>query len=148
MRHPELKFFNSLSGTLEIELDVPAEPVGDLLNVRAEPDARIVRLELRAEVFNPETEEFRPLTPAELDSVAFRSGSIRLRSEDGEAVSHAAPNGSHFTVRELLHAVEETERQTRAGSEWLGGIDVHHVFFEGIHPDEDEDGVWEIYWGS
>jgi hypothetical protein len=146
MSHPELKFFNSLSGTLEIELDVPAEPIGNLSNLRAEPDARIVRLELRAEVFNPKTEEFRPLTPAELDSVAFRGGSIRLRSEDGEAVSHAAPNGSYFTVRELLRAVEETERQSRAGSEWFGGVDVHHVYFEGIHPDEDD--VWEIYWGS
>jgi hypothetical protein len=144
--HPELEFFNSLSGKLEIELDVPAEQVGNLLNLRASPDAQLVRLELRAEVFNPDTEEFRPLTPEELDAVAFRGRSIQLRSEDGEAVSHDAPNGSFFTVRELLRAVEETERRTRARSEWLGGIDVHHVFFEGIHPGDD--GVWDIYWGS
>jgi hypothetical protein len=147
MSHPELEFFNSLRGKLEIELDTPAEPIGDLLNLRASPEARIVRLELRAEVFLPDTEVFRPLTAAELDSVAFRGGAIRLRSEDGEAVSHAAPNGSHFTVRDLLCAVEETERQTRGGSEWFGGIDVHHVYFEGIHSDDDDD-VWEIYWGS
>jgi hypothetical protein len=110
--HPELEFFNSLSGKLEIELDVPAEPVADLLNLRASPDSRIVRLELRAEVFNPDTEEFRPLTPAELGGVAFRGRSIRLRSEDDEeAVAHDAPNGSYFTVGELLRAVEETERR-------------------------------------
>jgi hypothetical protein len=146
MAHPELKFFNSLSGKLEIELDTPAEPVANLLNLRAAPDARIVRVELRAEVYNPDTEEFRPLTPAELDSVAFRGRSIKLQSEDGEVVAHDAPSGSHFTVRELLRAVEETERRTRAHSEWLGGIDVHHVFFEGIEPGED--GVWEVCWGS
>ena len=146
MAHPELKFFNSLSGKLEIELSTPAEQVGDLLNQRATPDAQITRLELRAEVFNRKTEEFRPLTAEELDSVAFRGKSIQLRSEDGEVVSHDAPNGKHFTVRELLRAVEETERQTRSQSEWLGGVDVHHVFFEGIH---NEDGdVWEIFWGS
>ena len=145
--HPELEFFNSLSGNLKIELDVPAEPVANLLNLRAAPDARVVRLELRAEVFNPETDEFRPLTPAELDAVAFRGSSIRLRGEEAEeVVSHAAPNGSYFTVGELLRAVEETERRTRAQSEWLGGVDVHHVFFEGIEPGED--GVWEICWGS
>lgn len=144
--HPELEFFNSLSGKLEIELDVPAEHVGNLLNLRASPDARVVRVALRAEVFNHDTEEFRPLTPQELDAVAFRGRSIRLRSEDGEAVSHAAPNGSYFTVRELLRAVEETERRTRGQSEWIGGVDVHHVFFEGIHLGED--GVWDIYWGS
>jgi hypothetical protein len=147
MSHPELEFFNSLSGKLEIELDLPAEPIAkDLLNLRASPNARIVRLELRAEVFNPDTEEFRPLTAAELDALAFRANSIPLRSEDGEVILHAAPNGSHFTVRELLRAVEETERRTRANSEWFGGVDVHHLYFEGIHPGEDD--VWEIYWGS
>lgn len=146
MSHPELEFFNSLSGKLEIELDIPAEPGANLLNLRASPDARIVRLELRAEVYNCDTKGFRPLTPEELGAVAFRGSSIRLRSEDGEAVSHEAPNGSYFTVRELLHAVEETERRTRSQSEWLGGVDVHHVFFEGVEPGED--GVWEICWGS
>lgn len=145
--HPELEFFNSLTGKLEIELDVPAEPVADLLNLRASPDSRVVRLELRAEVYDPDTEEVRPLTPAELGAVAFRGSSIRLRGEDGEgAVSHDAPNGSYFTVEELLRAVEETERQTRAQSEWLGGVDVHHVFFEGIEPGGDDE--WEICWGS
>ncbi|QEL19410.1 hypothetical protein [Limnoglobus roseus] len=146
MPHPELEFFNSLTGKLEIELDTPAEPVANLLNLQASPDARIVRLELKAEVFDRETDESRPLTPAELDGVAFRGSSILLQSEDGEPVSHAAPNGSHFTVRELLRAVEETERQTRGGSEWLGGVDVHHVYFEGIHSDDGD--VWEVDWGS
>jgi hypothetical protein len=145
--HPELEFFNSLSGKLEIELDVPAEPVANLLNLRASPDARLVRLELRAEVFNHATEEFRPLTPAELGGVAFYGRSIRLRGEDDEeAVTHDAPNGSYFTVGELLRAVEETERRARSRSEWLGGVDVHHVFFEGIEPGEDD--VWEVCWGS
>jgi hypothetical protein len=31
-------------------------------------------------------------------------------------------------------------------SEWFGGVDVHHVFFEGLH--EDVDGVWVANWGS
>jgi len=25
-------------------------------------------------------------------------------------------------------------------------VDVHHIYFEGIH--ESDDGVWEIEWGS
>jgi hypothetical protein len=146
MAHPELKFFNALSGTLEIELDTPTERIGELENVRATPEARIVRLALEAEVFLRETGEFRPLTPEELDSVAFRGAAIRLRSDDGEVITHDAPDGQFFTVRQLLKAVEETERQTRGRSEWFGGIDVHHVFFEGIH--RAKDGVWDIHWGS
>lgn len=145
--HPELEFFNSLSGKLEIELSEPPQPIGNLLNERAAPDARVVRLTLTAEVFNRDTEEFRPLTPDELAGVAFRGPSIRLRGEDDdEGLAHAAPNGSYFTVAELLHAVEETERAARGRSEWFGGVDVHHVFFEGIEPGDDD--TWEICWGS
>jgi hypothetical protein len=46
----------------------------------------------------------------------------------------------------MLNAVAETERQTRDKSEWFDGVDVHHIYFEGIH--QGSDGVWEIYWGS
>ncbi len=143
--HPELKFFNSLSARLYIDLSEPPEQIANLLNVRATPDAEILRLELRAEVFIEEESKFRPLTDEEYHSVAFQGSSITLQSEDGDPITHNAPNGSHFTVRELLQAVEETERRTRGQTEWLGGIDVHHVYFEGIHKSGD---VWEIYWGS
>ncbi len=52
----------------------------------------------------------------------------------------------HFTVRELLQAVEDTERQTRGKSDWFDGVDIHHVYFEGLH--EEEPGIHTIYWGS
>ena len=144
MPNSELRFFNSLSGSLKVDLTDPAQPIADLLNVSPPPSARVVKVELGAEVFNQDTKEFRPLTPEELGSIAFRAGEIRLRGESGEIVTHHAPNGTFFTVEQLLEAVEETERQTRSESEWFGGVDVHHVFFEGIHPSEDEDGVWDI----
>ena len=148
MSHPELEFFNELSGKLEIELTSPTEQIGNLENVRATPDAQIVTLRLTAEVFNLETDTFRDLTADELHSVAFRGAQITLRGESGGMVTHEAPNAEFFTVQQLLNAVAETERQSRDQSEWLGGVDVHHVYFEGIHPDEDEDNVWAIYWGS
>ncbi len=143
---PELEFFNSLSGTLVIELTVPAEPGADTYNLRASPEAQISNLRLHTEVFTPDTDDFRDLTPDELDSVAFRGDQINLCGQSGEVVAHDAANGESFTVRELLHAVEETERRTRDRSEWLGGVDVHHCFFEGLHLADD--GVWDIYWGS
>jgi hypothetical protein len=146
MPHPELEFFNSLSGKLEIELTVPPEKIGNLDNLRATPKAKIKSLKLATELFNRETETARELTPDELQSVAFRAAQIKLRGEGGGAVTHQAPNGKFFTVQDMLNAVAETERQTRDKSEWIGGVDVHHVFFEGIHLGED--GIWEIYWGS
>jgi hypothetical protein len=146
MPHPELQFFNSLSGKLKIELTAPPERIGNLDNVRAAPDAKIKSLNFAVEVFNRETETARQLTSEELQSVAFRDSRITLRGEGGGTVAHQAPNGKFFTVQDLLKAVEDTERQTRDQSEWFDGVDVHHVYFEGIHLGEGN--VWEIYWGS
>lgn len=147
MASSDLDFFNSLRGHLDIELSTPAQPVAPhLLNLQASPDAKIATLKLSAEAYDQANNEFRALTADELDSIAFRGSEIRLRGESDGVVSHKAPNGAFFNVRELLLAVEETERQTRNDSEWLGGVDVHHIFFEGIR--EDSDGVWQIFWGS
>jgi hypothetical protein len=145
--HPELEFFNNLSATLRIALDAPAKGAAGLYNVFASPDARIARLRLEAEICDPDGETFRPLTPAELEGVAFDGPAIRLRSRgDDEVVTHFAPNGSHFSVGELLRAVEATERRARPRSRWYGGVDVHHVFFERIYLGDG--GVWTILWGS
>jgi hypothetical protein len=144
--HPELAFFKTLSGKLEIDLTAPTEQIGTLENVRATPEAAIRSLRLVAEVYNRDSQTFRSLTPEELQSVAFQGSEINLRSEADETVSHQAPNGKFFTVQDLLNAVEETERQTRDQSEWFDGVDVHHVYFEGIH--DRGDGAWQIAWGS
>lgn len=146
MSHPELEFFNKLSCILEIELSVPTEPIGNLSNVRATPESEIKSLMLAATVYNRDLETFRELTVDELQSVAFHKPQIVLRGESGGVTMHEAPNGECFTVQDLLNAVAETERQTRGKSTWFGGVDVHHIFFEGIH--EADDGVWEIHWGS
>lgn len=144
--HPELEFFNSLSGELDIELTAPAENIGNLANQRAPAAARIKSLKLVAEVFEENSHAARQLTAEELSSVAFQGTSIQLRGEAEQATTHQAPNGKYFTVQDLLNAVEAAERQSRADTEWFGGVDVQHIFFEGIHPADD--GVWDIYWGS
>jgi len=107
-------------------LDAPAPAVAivpGLENQRATPTARIARLHLDAYAFD--ADDLRPLTEAELDRVVFRGEALTLH---------------------VLAAVEETERQTRAEPSWFGGIDVHHVFFEGLEAEAGE--VWRIGWGS
>ena len=146
MSHPELDFFNEVSGTLKIELSEPAEKIGELDNEKAPPQATIVSVKLDAEYWEEDTGDFRPLTPEELVSIAYIGDSIVLAGEAEIAVTHQAPNGKHFTVSDLIKAVEETERQTRGQSEWFDGVDVHHVFFEGLEPNSD--GSWQIIWGS
>ncbi len=142
----ELEFFNSLSGRLAIELTEPAEPMAGLTNLQASSHAKIVKATLNAEVYLEDEGTFRSLSPEELESIAYPEKEIALRAESGDVVKHTAPNGEYFTVEQLLKAVELTEQETRNNSEWFGGVDVHHCFFEGI--EQEEDGVWEIYWGS
>lgn len=140
-----LKFFNGLSAILKITLTEPTEAISPALeNQKATPAAKIESLELTPSVFLRESSEFRDLTPEELALVVLEEKSIRLRGL-GEAIEHEAPNGSSFTVSELLAAIAKTERQTRDQSEWFEGVDVHHIFFEGIHQ---EDGIWQARWGS
>jgi len=140
-----MEFLNTLSGTLEIELtEAPERIAPNLDNMKAPASARIERLALKAQVF--ENDDLRPLTEEELERVVWQGPEIRLIGENGAAVAHRAPNGKSFTVREVLAAIEETERQTRGSSEWFGGIDVHHVFFEGL--EQEDDNCWQILWGS
>ena len=146
MPHPELEFFNSLSGSLSIELSVAPETIGNTANLQATPDAKIESLRWEVQIFNRDTREFRTITSEELQSVAFRESEITLKGMEGSTVTHRASNGEYFTVKELIKAVEATEQQTRGNSEWFDGVDVHHIYFEGIHPCDN--GVWEIYWGS
>lgn len=144
-RYSELGFFSSLSGTLEIELSEPARPVSDkLANLAAPPGAKIKSLRLVLGVLDGDVQ--RKLTDAELDSVALRESHVVLRGESGKELEYDAPNGEYFTVRDLIHAIEQTESVVRAESKWLGGVDVHHVYFEGL--EMNEPGHFEIQWGS
>jgi hypothetical protein len=127
-----LAFFNQLSGRLKIELTEEPERVSPkLMNLVARPSATLVSLSLRMGVFEDGT--FRELSEEEWTRVVLRTATVRMRNSRVETViEHASPNGKTFTVRDLAAAVEETERRVRGSDTWFGGIDAHHVFFEGL----------------
>ncbi|MFQ6331670.1 hypothetical protein ACLMAL_36880 [Nocardia sp. CWNU-33] len=142
--HMSLRFFNGLSGTLSIELTEPTENVAaNLSSQRATATAAITGVSFALNVF--EEGNFRDLTVEEFDLVVLEMPVFNLRGF-GDSVEHRAPNGQWFTVSDLAAAVTATERSTRHQSEWFGGVDVHHIFFEGIY--EEADALWRISWGS
>ncbi|MCC6128685.1 MAG: hypothetical protein IT186_02055 [Acidobacteria bacterium] len=141
-----LEFFNGLAGTLRVELNESPQQIGGLLNLIAPPSARIVSVSFDVHVFDPESEEGRPLTDAELDTVVFTGSALDLRGEGDVTVTHHAPNGYTFRIRDLIAAIEISERASRDSGDWLGGVDVHHIYFEGM--DRSPNGVWNVYWGS
>ena len=139
-----LSFFNSLSLILDITLNEQAEPIAEgLVNQVAPSSAMIQSLELTPSVI--EDKDLRDLTPEELDLVVFEEAEVRLCGY-GDEVLHRAPDGVSFTVRDLVAAIASTERETRHQRCWYEGIDVHHVFFQGLR--QQENGCWKIHWGS
>jgi hypothetical protein len=140
------EFFNRLCGNIKNELTEPAEHYGNMANLAAKPSAKIVDIKYYPQVWEEDKDELHDLTEAELQLEIFQHPSIRLRGEGEVVVEHSAPNGNSFTIQDMIIAIEVTERKSRGSSEWLGGIDVHHIYFEGIH--QDENGDWEIHWGS
>lgn len=144
-----LEFFNSLSGFLHVELTKEAKPWkgSTLMNVFATPDAKIKEVGLDCQVFTDDDADdlFRELTDDEWKQVVIKAPSIKIAGLSGDVVEHKSAKGQ-FTIEDLVAAVEKTERKTRGNTDWFGGIDVHHVCFEGI--EKNKDGVWETCWGS
>jgi hypothetical protein len=141
-----LRFFNRLSGQILVELTEPPDRISPSLeNMKASPSAQLRSLTIEWEIL--EDAGFRQIAADEWTLPVIRAAKIRLRAYGCDAViEHTAPDGSLFTVRDRANAVECTERKGRADTSWFDGIDVHHVFFDGIH--QDADGIWHVRCGS
>jgi len=151
-----LKLFNTLHGILEFDLwdKHPNACTGSSSACSACCGGATIDCEeayelwakMDVNIYVDKLEDFRNLTDVERNMVVLRKPSVKLKGEAGIVVEHQAPNGKHFTLTDLVAAVVETERRTRLQSEWLDGIDAHHVYFEGVIPQKD--GSWRICWGS
>jgi hypothetical protein len=151
-----LAFFNMLDATLVIELDEPTKQFAPMvLNQVASPTAKTTSITMEvdgvmSEDFDEEEDDIpdvRPLAEADWNRVVLRTPVLRLRGYNTQRVfDHKAPDGAAFTVRDLVGAITETERQSRQDTDWFGGVDTHHVAFAGLHLDDD--GVWYTWWDS
>jgi len=143
-------FFNCLSGTISIKTSEKPQRIGNLLNLKSTPTSKLLDVSWVPNVYqrHNDDEPFRDLADEEWNLVVYDCPSITLGCSisnycgDGRTSNHQAPNGKHFTVRDMVKAVCENQKQTRGATDWFGGIDVHHIFFEGIN----NNGI--ISWGS
>ena len=149
-----------LSFTLHIETDKEPKQFPGMLNQYCEKDTKVVKITVPHvfkygedyDLFADELEErdefcdyLVELSDKELDVCAYKSKSVRLSC--GE---YFAPEGKdYFSIKDLVEAICENEETDRAREEslWFGGIDCHHIFFEGMSLD-----CWGNYyhvsWGS
>lgn len=142
-----LQFFNDLGGTIHIEMSEEPKQIGTLLNQRSVSSSKVLGVSWDPHVYIED--DTRELTSKELELIVFQDCSIKLRSyaclKPSKIVEHKAPNGKYFTVKDMIAVICEQERQTRGDTDWFGGIDIHHIFFEGLTPDKD---VWIVSYGS
>jgi hypothetical protein len=140
-----------LSANLYIKMNKPFRETATVMDF-AETGSKIESVELC--VMGRHLDEYIEIDDMDesfFKEIGYNKPTIKVQShasiEMGRVVKHTAPNGKCFTNEDLIKVVEETERQTRGDSEWFGGVDCHHVYFEGIHFDDDSD-VGTICWGS
>lgn len=145
-----------LNFILQINTTNTSPQRGMLLNRFEEPDSEITSLKAGVlQRYDPSVNEMFELTRAELAQPGYVGESLLLESvwqtRDGRIVDttrHIFYNDiGFFTVAEVVAHIVEFERIDRPKSQWFGGIDCHHVFFEGLRPNSDGD-AFRISWGS
>jgi hypothetical protein len=135
------EFNDKFSGTLNIELFLESSLTED-----DGSKATITATKFEPYVIDDNDDINEQATTEYLDEVVIELPKITVMGESKEPIEHVAPNCKHFTVRALFAVIEQTEQQTRGDTDWFGGIDIHHVYFEGLH--EEQEGLYRIYWGS
>jgi hypothetical protein len=140
-------FNNKFGGTLHITLNKPSKPVAPMMaNQKAQPGSKLVDIVFEPQVYDP-VGDGKP-KEKDLNKVVISAPQITLVGENGESVTLPAPNGKNFTVGNLFDAIGETERKTRGSSNWMGGIDLHHIYFEGLYEVGNTPHTYLIAWGS
>ena len=158
----DMDYFNELCWTLDIttekkKVNKPPSPY-DLYHVPDMGDhvydIEIVSIEASEISFSDDaTDSLIDLSQEQLDKQIFPSPITLSQvlcgydydNTDKLIREYHDPSG-WFTVDTLVNAIVEFEREARPRTRWFGGIDLHHIYFEGLTLQSD--GSYEIEWGS
>jgi hypothetical protein len=148
-------FFQKMQFTLDIKVSDTYSPANSYNRMSA-PDAQLqsvsylpVNPPSRGDDEEDENGLLPEATEDELMSLAYARPSITFSSGHAQLKkTYQAPSGGgqYFTVQDLIKIICEFEAEDRLLYDWFGGIDVHHIFFEGAH--QQPDGSWKLWWGS
>jgi hypothetical protein len=146
----------SLRFVLRVETTNTSLQQGMLLNRSEEPTSAIVSLHAGPlERFDRALNEQVQLTRDEVNQPGFIGSSLSLESvlktRDGRIAAETRRTYNtqkrFFTVGEVVKVVEKFERIHRPKTSWIGDIDCHHVFFEGLRSNA-ERSAFRVCWGS
>ena len=137
-------------GNLHIEVTEPLQSIAPgLLNERAAPTARLESITFEGNTWDGE--DIHDVTEEQLATNVFQSPEINLVWSPGPGCDYLvchrdAPNGTHFTLQDIIDTIVGAETLFRPHSNWFGGIDTSHTFFEGFTRHGGH--TFSIAWGS
>ena len=137
----------SLLTEYEVVLDIDIETYQanpTLLNQFVKPDTKIKSMKWgNIGKFNEDTDDIEEVKDEELDAKCYEEKEIRIIS-NGQSETFHQKDG--YTARDLFNCIIALELKARPETDWFGGIDAHHIFFEGLYH---MDGTtYQVYWGS
>ena len=137
-------------GSLNIEVTEPLQPIAPgLFNERATPTATV-----RSITFEPNTwdgEDIHEVTEEQLTTNVYDYHEITLvwspaPDVDDYTYHRDAPNGTHFTLQDVIDTIVQAQYLFRPYSNWFGGIDTSHTYFEGFTRHGEH--TFSLFWGS
>jgi len=134
-------------GSLNIEVTEPLLSIS--LNEYATPTSQLESITFEGNTFDGE--DIHEVTEEQLAETAFDHPEINLvwqpaPGRDYLVCHRDAPNGTHFTLQDIVDTIVGAETLFRPHSEWFGGIDTSHTFFEGFT--QHGEHTFSIFWGS
>jgi hypothetical protein len=144
---------NRLCFTLGIETTNTSPQKGCLANRFEEPDSEIISMGIGDITCLDDIPEDQNL----YDMVSYFGNEITFEktwesTKDNTIVANNKKtytnNKGYFTVEELVDCIVDFEKIDRSSCKsWFGGVDCHHVFFEGVDYDK-EKNIYNSSWGS
>lgn len=141
MNHPK-SLLSDLCLTLNIDIETYQE--NGLLNNFVEPGKKIKNLSWGSiKTFDNVNEEIIDVKKEELEKIIYPYNEIIIMS-NGNQETFNQKDG--FNSYDLLDCILNVEIISRQNTNWFGGIDAHHIFFEGLHLLRDN--KYYVSWGS
>lgn len=137
------KMLQEYSVTLAIDVET-YQANSTLLNEFVKSDAQIKSIKWnKITKFDSDNEIFLDVSKEEMETVVYKNTTISIISNN---CTKFFQNENGFTVEDLFDCVLDVEKIARPRTEWFGGIDAHHVYFEGLQ--EVSKGCYLVFWGS
>ena len=95
-------------------------------------------------ISTPGVYEINPISEKDLNKVYHLCPTITIKS-DKAYLTFTSHGG--FTLRQLMDNILAVEKISRPKTDWFGGIDAHHIYFEGLVPVKDEKCTYKVQWG-